>query len=73
MRPWGALSVADNLGVQFFTDAKTQFESAGFWRWVIIVLLAYLHVGLVAPFASYTRDKADVDGQLEDNSAAQEP
>ena len=64
--------MADNLGVQFFTDAKAQYESAGKWRWVAVALLAYLHLGLVVPFASDTRDKAAVDRQLADNRAAEE-
>jgi hypothetical protein len=64
--------VADNLGVQFFTDAKAQYESAGKWRWVVVALLAYLHLGLVVPFAADTRDKAAVDRQLADNRAAEE-
>jgi hypothetical protein len=42
--------MANDLGVQFFTDAKAQFDSAGKWRWIILALLAYLHVGLVLPF-----------------------
>jgi hypothetical protein len=53
--------MANDLGVQFFTDAKAQFDSAGKWRWIILALLAYLHVGLVLPFAADTRDKAEVD------------
>jgi hypothetical protein len=64
--------VANNLGVQFFTDAKAQYESAGKWRWIVVALLAYLQVGLVVPFAADTRDKAAVDRQLADNRAAQE-
>jgi hypothetical protein len=64
--------VADNLGVQFFTDAKAQYESAGKWRWVAVALLAYLHFGLVVPFAADTHDKAAVDRQLADNRAAEE-
>jgi hypothetical protein len=64
--------VADNLGVQFFTDAKAQYESAGFWRCVVVAVLAYLHVGLVVPFAADTRDKAAVDRQLAENRAAEE-
>jgi hypothetical protein len=63
--------VADQLGVQFFTDAKAQFESAGRWRWVVVVLIAYLHVGLVLPFAADTRDKAAVERQLMDNRTAE--
>jgi hypothetical protein len=65
-------TVADDLGVQFFTDAKAQYESAGKWRWVVVALLAYLHLGLVVPFAAGTRDKAAVDRQLADNRAAEE-
>jgi hypothetical protein len=64
--------VADKLGVQFFTDAKAQYESAGKWRWVVMALLIYLHVGLVLPFAADTRDKLAVDHQLLDNRAAEE-
>jgi hypothetical protein len=64
--------VADNLGVQFFTDAKAQYESAGFWRCVVVAVLAYLHVGLVVPFAADTRDKAAVDRQVAENRAAEE-
>jgi hypothetical protein len=64
--------VADNLGVQFFTDAKAQYESAGKWRWVLVALLAYLHLGLVVPFAADTREKAAVDRQLADNRVAEE-
>jgi hypothetical protein len=64
--------VANNLGVQFFTDAKAQYESAGKWRWIVVALLAYLQVGLVVPFAADTRDKAAVDRQFADNRAAQE-
>lgn len=64
--------MADNLGVQFFTDAKAQYESAGKWRWVLVALLAYLHLGLVVPFAADTRDKAAVDRQLADNRVAEE-
>lgn len=64
--------MADDLGVQFFTGAKTQFETATKWRWVIVALLAYLQVGLVGPFAAHTRDKAVVDRQLADNRAAEE-
>ncbi len=71
MQAWG-LSVANKLGVQFFTDAKAQYESAGKWRWVVIALLAYLHIGLVLPFAADTRDKVAVDHQLADNRAAEE-
>jgi len=64
--------VADNLGVQFFTDAKAQYESAGKWRWVLVALLAYLHLGLVVPFAAGTHDKAAVDRQVADNRVAEE-
>jgi len=64
--------VADNLGVQFFTDAKARYESAGKWRWVVVALLAYLHLGLVVPFAADTRDKAAVDRLLADNRVAEE-
>jgi hypothetical protein len=64
--------VTDNLGVQFFTDAKAQYESACKWRWVVVALLVYLHVGLVVPFAADTRDKAVVARQLADSRAAQE-
>ena len=64
--------MADNLGVQFFTDAKAQYESAGFWRCVVVAVLAYLHVGLVVPFAADTRDKVAVDRQLAENRAAEE-
>jgi hypothetical protein len=61
-----------SLGIQFFTDAKAQYESAAKWRWIVVALLAYLHVGLVVPFAADTSDKALVDRQLADNRAAQE-
>jgi hypothetical protein len=64
--------MANDLGVQFFTDAKAQYDSAGKWRWVVIALLAYLHVGLVVPFAADTRDKAEVDRQLANSQAAEE-
>jgi hypothetical protein len=64
--------VANNLGVQFFTDAKAQYESAGKWRCIVVALLAYLYVGLLVPFADDTREKAAVDRQLADNQAAQE-
>lgn len=64
--------MANDLGVQFFTDAKAQFDSAGKWRWIILALLAYLHVGLVLPFAADTRDKAEVDRQLADSQVAEE-
>jgi hypothetical protein len=64
--------VAEDLGVQFFTDAKARYESAGKWRWGLVALLAYLHLGLVLPFAADTRDKAAVDRQLADNRVAQE-
>ena len=64
--------MADNLGVQFFTDAKAQYESAGKWRWVLVALLAYLHLGLVVPFAAGTHDKAAVDRQVADNRVAEE-
>ena len=64
--------MAEDLGVQFFTDAKARYESAGKWRWVLVALLAYLHLGLVLPFAADTRDKAAVDRQLADNRAAEE-
>jgi hypothetical protein len=64
--------VANNLGVQFFTDAKAQYQSAGKWRWIVVALLAYLQVGLVMPFAADTRDKAAVDRQLADSQAVQE-
>jgi hypothetical protein len=64
--------MAENLSVQFFTDAKAQFESAGKWRWIVVALLAYLHIGLVMPFATDTRDKAAVDRELADNRAAEE-
>jgi len=63
--------VAEQLGVQFFTDAKAQFESAGRWRWIVVALIAYLHVGLVLPFAADTRDKAAVERQLSDNRTAE--
>jgi len=63
--------VADQLGVQFFTDAKAQFESAARWRWVVVALIAYLHAGLVLPFAVDTRDKAAVERQLADNRTAE--
>jgi hypothetical protein len=61
----------DNLGVKFFTDAKARFETAGLWRCVMVALLAYLHVGLVAPFAAYTREKAEIDRQHDDYMAAE--
>jgi hypothetical protein len=63
--------VAENLGVQFFTDAKTQYDSAAKWRWVVVTLLAYLHVGLVAPFAAYTSEQTALDHRLTDNRAIQ--
>jgi hypothetical protein len=63
--------VAEQLGVQFFTDAKAQFESAARWRWVVVALVAYLHAGLVLPFAADTRDKAAVERQLADNRTAE--
>ena len=59
--------MADQLGVRFFTDAKAQFESAARWRWVVVAFVAYLHAGLVLPFAADTRDKAAV----EDDEASQ--
>jgi hypothetical protein len=61
--------MAENLGVQFFTDAKAQYEFAAKWRWAVLVLLAYLHVGLVAPFATYTSEMAKLDPQLDDSRA----
>jgi hypothetical protein len=62
--------VADNLGVQFFIDAKSQY--AGKWRWVVVALLAYVHLGLVVPFTARTLDKAAVDRQLADNRKVEE-
>jgi hypothetical protein len=62
--------VADDLGVRFFTDAKAQHESAVKWRWLVLALLTYLHVGLVLPFAADTRDKVALDRELADNQKA---
>ena len=63
--------MAENLGVQFFVDAKAQYESAGKWRWVVVALLAYLHLELVVPFTAATREMAAVDRQLAENQAAE--
>ena len=63
--------MAENLGVQFFVDAKAQYESAGKWRWVVVALLAYLHLELVVPFTAATREMAVIDRQLAEDQAAE--
>jgi hypothetical protein len=66
-----AASMADNIGTQLFTDAKAQYESASKWRWAVVALLAYLHLGLVVPFVESTGDKAATDSELADNRAGE--
>jgi hypothetical protein len=61
--------VADNLGIQFFLEAKSQYEATGKWRLLVVVLLAYLHFGLVVPFVAATNDRVAVDGQLASSRA----
>jgi len=63
--------MADDPGVQFFTDAKAQYESTGRWRWVVVALLAYLQFGLVTPFVADTRAKSEIDRQLADSREAE--
>jgi PAS domain-containing protein len=64
--------VAESIGVQFFTEAKAQYESAGKWRWIVLVLLVYLQVALVTPFVADMREKQAVDSRLAESRATEE-
>jgi methyl-accepting chemotaxis protein len=56
-----------DLGVQFFTAAKSQHESGAKWSLIVLVLLLYFHLAIAGPYARQTADKAEVDRALEDN------
>lgn len=56
-----------DLGIQFFTAAKGQHESAMKWSLMVLVLLLYFHLAIAGPYAMQTVDKAEVDRALEDN------
>jgi hypothetical protein len=63
--------VADDLGVQYFTTAKSQHEAVGKWRLMVIAAIAYLHVALVVPFAEQTGEKSTVDREIADFRSAE--
>jgi hypothetical protein len=48
--------MADDLGVQFFTDAKAKHEASAKWHLIVLALLAYFHLALAAPFAKQTQE-----------------
>jgi hypothetical protein len=64
--------MAENLAVQFFIDAKGQYASALKWRWIVLALIAYLHVGLVLPFASDVREQTKLGTEIADSRATQD-
>lgn len=56
-----------DLGVQFFTAAKSQHESGAKWALIVLVLLVYFQLAIAGPYARQTADKAEIDRALEDN------
>jgi hypothetical protein len=48
--------MADDLGVQFFTDAKAQHEASAKWHLIVLALLVYFHLALAGPFARQTHE-----------------
>jgi hypothetical protein len=52
--------MADDLGVQFFTAAKAQHESAAKWHLIVLAVLLYFHLALAAPFARQAEELAAV-------------
>lgn len=58
-----------DLGVQFFTAAKVQHESAAKWSLIVLIVLLYFHLAIVGPFARQTADKAEIEQELAQNQA----
>jgi uncharacterized protein YlxW (UPF0749 family) len=58
-----------DLGVQFFTAAKAQHESAAKWSLIVLIILLYFHLAIVGPFAKQTADKAEIEQELAQNQA----
>lgn len=53
-----------DLGIQFFTAAKAQHESGAKWSLIVLIVLAYLHLAIVGPFAAQTADIAAIEQDL---------
>lgn len=53
-----------DLGVQFFTAAKTQHESGTKWSLIVLVILLYFHLAIVGPFAQQMAAKAEIERDL---------
>jgi hypothetical protein len=58
-----------DLGIQFFTAAKAQHESAAKWSLIVLVILLYFHLAIAGPFAQQTADKAGIEQALSDSRA----
>ena len=56
-----------DLGVQFFTAAKAQHESATKWSLIVFAILLYFHLAIVGPFARRTAEMAELDQDLATN------
>ena len=56
-----------DLGVQFFTAAKAQHESATKWSLIVFAVLLYFHLAIVGPFARQTAEMAELDQDLAGN------